>query len=51
MPPPYKGDRLAILVRVPVATVSHIHALKLVDRNAWINAAIEEKIRKDLGYG
>lgn len=48
---PHKGDRVSVLVRVPRTIADAVNRLDLVDRNAWIVAAIEAQMKKDTGYG
>lgn len=43
---PCKGIRKPILLRLPIAEAERIEKLKLPDRNAWIVAAITEKLER-----
>jgi len=47
MAQPHKGDRVAVLTRVPRPIAQELSALNLVDRNAWVVSAIEAKLAKD----
>jgi hypothetical protein len=43
--PAKKGERAAVLVRIPVATLERMTAAGLLpDRNTWIVDAIERKL-------
>jgi len=47
----HKGDRVVVFTRFPRPLVEAITELGLADRNAWIIAAVTEKLEKDTVHG
>ncbi len=47
---PHKGDRVPVLVRLPRTIADAVSRLDLIDRNAWIVAAVTDKLQKDANH-